>query len=225
LVKKRIGLIHATMNSVKPILEAFSKLDDDVELINFMDEGLVYELNETNKITNRMLIRLTELAGKAVESRVDAILFTCSSFSPYVSKIAGLIPVPVLSSDESMLKNAIDSERKIIVISTIKKAGPTTQKMLEEYAAAFDKNIDVEIHVLEEAFHALQSGNEEKHDRLIQDKINEQSTQDIIVLAQYSMARATEDIDDDRVLTAPNAGAQAIVKLSERAGTEGCDEN
>lgn len=213
--KKRIGLIHATMNSVQPILQAFSTMDEDIELVSFMDEGLIYELNETNTITNRMLIRLTELAGKAMESNVDAILFTCSSFSPYISKISKLFPLPVLSSDESMLKKAINNSNKIIVISTIKKAGPTTKEMLEKLSDKYEKNIEVEVHILEDAFDALQNGNPKKHDQIILKKIEEQSPQHSIVLAQYSMARAVVDENLEKVFTGPGAGAESIIKLAE----------
>src|SRR5690625_6397668 len=71
--KLTIGLIHATMNSYQPISNAFLAYENQVELINFMDEGVLYELRKTNQITNRMVVRLAELAWKAVETGVDGI--------------------------------------------------------------------------------------------------------------------------------------------------------
>lgn len=210
----KIGLIHATMNSVSPILQAFSTLDEDIDLINFMDEGLIYELNETNKVTNRMIMRLSELAGKAVESNVDAILFTCSSFTPYVARIMKLMPVPVLSSDESMLEKAIDQSDQIAVIATVKAAGPTSKKMLEKIAIEKKKKVTIDVHVIENAFQALQDGNSNLHDQLIQEKIAEKQDVDTIVLAQYSMARATHHKMPEKVLTGPQVSAEEIVKLA-----------
>src|SRR5699024_9333573 len=87
---KKIGLVHATMNSVQPILESFRSLHPEVEIINVMDESLIKELNKTNIITNHMVRRLIDIAGKADNADVDGILFTCSSFSPYVPKIKHL---------------------------------------------------------------------------------------------------------------------------------------
>ena len=129
----KIGLVHATMNSVQPILHAFHTHHPSVDLINVMDEGLIWELNETNTITQSMVRRLIDIGGKAENAGADAILLTCSSFSPYVPDISHLFDVPTLSSDESMLKKAINNSSKIVVISTIKKAGPTTKSMLEEF--------------------------------------------------------------------------------------------
>ncbi|QQK79333.1 Asp/Glu/hydantoin racemase [Salicibibacter cibi] len=208
----RIGLVHATMNSVSPILHAFSQLDEKADLVNFMDEGLIYELNETNTVTNRMIMRLSALAGKAVESHVDAILFTCSSFTPYVAKIAELMPVPVLSSDMSMLEKAVDHSSDITVIATVKAAGPTTERMLKDIAAERNKTVRIKIFVLPEAFQALQKGDVLAHDQIIQEKIHEHKDDKTIVLAQYSMARAVESFDLPNVLTGPHISAQSIIQ-------------
>ncbi|MCM3550781.1 aspartate/glutamate racemase family protein [Alkalihalobacillus clausii] len=214
--KLKIGLIHATMNSVGPILESFSSTNENVDLVNFMDEGLIYELNETNTVTTRMILRLSELAGKAVESHVDAILFTCSSFTPFVPKIAELVSVPVLSSDISMLEKAVELSEKINVIATVNAAGPTTKRMIEEVAKQKGKEVTVEARVLTEAFEALQKGNPKKHDQLIQREIENIGNDDVTVLAQYSMARAVanDNLMFDHVLTGPQVSAEAIINLA-----------
>lgn len=215
LTKLRIGLIHATMNSVAPIHRAFSMHSEDVDLINFMDEGLIYELNTTNKITTRMILRLCELAGKAVESNVDAILFTCSSFTPYISRIASLLPVPVLPSDISMLQEAVKRSANISIVATVQTAAPTTKEMLFELAKIHKKKIKVNTYFIPKAFHDLQKGNESGHDKLIQDKIDEiDASSEVIILAQYSMARAVEKIENQKVLTGPRIGADHVIRLA-----------
>jgi hypothetical protein len=213
--KLKIGLIHATMNSVPPILDAF-KERENVDLVSFMDEGLIYELNETNKVTPEMIERLSYLADKAVESKVDGILFTCSSFSPYVPAIAERLPVPVKSSDNSMLDLAVEKSEEIIVITTVKAAGPTTKRMLEEVAGRKRRPVKVDVYHLPEAFQELQNGNGEVHDRMIQERINRLPDAKVIVLAQYSMARAATGITDERVITAPAAAVQGILEEVEK---------
>lgn len=214
--KVKIGLIHATMNSVGPILEAFSSHDTDVDLVNFMDEGLIYELNETNTVSNRMIMRLSELAGKAIESDVDAILFTCSSFTPYVADIANLVPVPVLSSDMSMLEKAVSESETIQVIATVNAAGPTTEKVIKNIAKESGKEVNVSVCVIPEAFEALQRGDQITHDQLIHQAIEERQGLGITVLAQYSMARAMtkHETNYDHVLTGPAVAADSIITLA-----------
>jgi Asp/Glu/hydantoin racemase len=98
-----IGLVHATMNSVQSILEAFKENAPEIKLLNFMDEGLIDELNQTNIVTESMIEQLVYLMKRAESSGVDGILLTCSSFSPYVEGIKDQFSVPVLSADIAML--------------------------------------------------------------------------------------------------------------------------
>ncbi|ARD49065.1 aspartate/glutamate racemase family protein [Sporosarcina sp. P33] len=217
----KIGLIHATMNSVDPILKAFRERHPDVVIMSFMDESLIFELNETNTITHNMTRRLMELVSKAEEAGVDAILLTCSSFSPYVDKFKHLYKVPVLSSDESMLKKAISLGSTIGVIATVKKAGPTTTSLLEEYSKEINKDVTISTSVITEAFQALQNGNPNAHDKLILEEISSlEGKTDVIILAQYSMSRVINSQEmtfSVPVLTGPEVGADAIVELARSA--------
>ena len=213
------------MNSYQPISNAFLAYENQVELINFMDEGVLYELRKTNQITNRMVVRLAELAWKAVETGVDGILFTCSSFTPYVDKIAQLIPVPVLSSDISMLNLAVETGEKIGVIATIDVAGPTTKRMLEKVGAKKGKEIAIKIYSLLDAFVALQNGKQDVHDQMILRKIeNIYESYDVILLAQYSMARVYELLPErfgEKVVVGPVVSAQAIVEQAKKFVSRG----
>src|SRR5699024_5914872 len=155
----------ATMNSVQPIIKNFHQFYPEVELINVMDESLIKELNETNVITENMIRRLVDIASKVDDANVDGILFTCSSFSPYIPEIKHLFKAPVLSADESMLKKAVNLGERIGVIATVKKAGPTTTQLLKEIAG--DKVINIETVIIPEAFKMLENGNEEGHNQLI----------------------------------------------------------
>lgn len=216
---KKIGLVHATMNSVDPILHAFRTLHPDVDLINVMDEGLIWELNETNQITHSMTRRLIDIASKAEDAGADAILLTCSSFSPYVPGFKHLFKVPILSSDESMLTEAVKVGGKIGVVATVGKAGPTTTNLLYQTAVEQGKSIEVETVVITEAFQALQRGNQAKHDEMIHAEIDKLSEHcDVVLLAQYSMARALDSYErgETPILTGPEVSANAIVELANK---------
>lgn len=214
----KIGLVHATMNSVQPILHAFRSLHPSVDLINVMDEGLIWELNQTNEITQNMTRRLIDIASKAEDAGADAILLTCSSFSPNVEGFKHLFGVPIISSDESMLNEAIRIGGKIGVIATVAKAGPTTTGLLYETAEKAGKTVEVETVVITEAFQALQKGNQAKHDELIHAEIDKLTPEcDVVLLAQYSMARALDSYErgETPILTGPEVSANAIVELAE----------
>ncbi|PFB04605.1 Asp/Glu/hydantoin racemase [Priestia megaterium] len=212
--KYRVGLIHATMNSVQPILKAFSDYAPHITLKNFMDESLIFELNETGIVTKDMKRRLLNLVEKAVKSEVDGVLLTCSSFTPVVAEISHLFDVPILSADLSMLEKAVDMGSQIGVIATVEAAGPTTTRLLEGVAKERGKNVKINTKVIMEAFQALQNGDRHKHDELIQKEILMLSEDcDVIILAQFSMARALETLGtaSKPVLTSPEISVKAIV--------------
>ncbi|MFS0776886.1 aspartate/glutamate racemase family protein [Neobacillus sp. 3P2-tot-E-2] len=217
----RIGLIHATLNSVQPIHDAFSKHAPHVTLINFMDESLIFELNETGIITKSMIRRLIHLAEKAEASDVDGILFTCSSFTPFIPKISELFDLPMLSADYSMLEKAVEIGQHIGVIATVEMAGPTTTRLLQSIADERGKLVEIQTIIIPEAFNALQNGDRLTHDQLIQKEIHELSIEnDCIVLAQFSMVRALDTLETmvKPVLTSPEISVKSIVsKVSSKS--------
>ncbi len=218
--KIKIGLVHATMNSVQPILEAFKQKAPEVKVLNFMDEGLIDELNRTGNVSDEMVAQLVSLMKRAENSGVDGILLTCSSFSPYVEGVKSQFSIPVLSADIAMLEHAISISDRIGVIATVGAAGPTTTKLLKEISDKQNKKVDINTHMLTEAFTALQKGDTDKHNQLIRDKISELSkTSDVIILAQMSMCRALKGWDESPkpVLTSPDIAINKILcEISER---------
>ncbi|MGE7906809.1 aspartate/glutamate racemase family protein [Peribacillus sp. NPDC094092] len=218
----RIGLIHATMNSVQPILDAFQVHAPQVTLVNFMDESLIFELNETGIVTKGMARRLLNLVEKAVMSGVDGILLTCSSFTPVVSEISHLFDLPMLSADLSMLEKAVGMGNRIGVIATVEAAGPTTTTILKKISSKRQKDVSIKTIIIPEAFKALQNGDRAKHDELIHRKVQELTIDcDVILFAQFSMARALDTLDikttDIPILTSPEISVKSIIdEISKR---------
>ncbi|MFP7176185.1 aspartate/glutamate racemase family protein [Priestia filamentosa] len=210
----KVGLIHATMNSVQPILTVFKSYEPQVTVMNFMDESLIFELNKTATITLDMKRRLLNLIEKAVKSDVDGVLLTCSSFTPVVEEISHLFDVPILSADMSMLEKAVDIGTQIGIIATVEAAGPTTETLLKKISSERRKLISIKTVVIPEAFQALQNGRDTEHDELIYKEVKELSKDcDIILFAQFSMARAVETISNTGIpiLTSPQISVKAII--------------
>ncbi|SDF60927.1 aspartate/glutamate racemase family protein [Sporomusa acidovorans] len=210
----KIGLIHTTRNSMQPINEAFHKHAPEVSVLNFLDEGLMEEINKHNIITRQMTRRLICLLDKAERSGVDGILLACSAFSPYVDDMKKLFDVPVLSADISMLEQAIQIADRIGVIATVGTAGPTTTRLLQDIAKQRHKEVKVYTEIVTEAFAALKAGDEAKHNQLIQQKILELSACcNAVVLAQMSMTRALTNFSQTTIpiLTSPEISVKAIL--------------
>jgi Asp/Glu/hydantoin racemase len=214
-MKTRIGLVHATLNAVGPLVETFKTLYPDTEIINFLDEGLLLAVNEQGGITPEIMRRFTDLVQKAVDSNTDGVLLSCSSFSPVIPDIQKLYSIPVLSVDGAMLELAVQKGKNIGVIATVAAAGPTTRQLLEETAQQFGQSVNVFVEVVTEAFDALKKGDKEKHDLLIRESAERLAIDsDVIVLAQISMARAEAALKDVGVpvLTSPQISCNSIMR-------------
>ncbi|MED4228698.1 aspartate/glutamate racemase family protein [Neobacillus cucumis] len=213
----QIGLIHATLNSIDPLISAFEKNFPQVDTINYLDEGLLIELNRQCQLTENLIDRISYLLQKAIDTGVDGILLSCSSYSPAITELRARFPeVPVENVDDEMILEALNKGKKIGVVATVAAAGPTTQKTLLEKAKQINKNVEVFVAVSTEAFDALSEKDYDRHDILIAQmvhKLLKESEIDVVILAQLSMARALSSLQHLAipVLTSPEISSKAIV--------------
>ena len=172
-MSKRIGLVHATLNAVQPMLEAFRCHAPELGVLNFLDEGLVALANQSGGVTPAALRRLAHLVEMAATAGVDGVLTTCSAFSPYVPTLAGLVEVPVVSVDRAMLEQAASIGRRVVVVVTVAGAGPAAADQLRAIAGERGKRVEVTVAAVTEAFAALQAQDAALHDRLVAEKVEE----------------------------------------------------
>ncbi|MBO1511491.1 aspartate/glutamate racemase family protein [Metabacillus bambusae] len=192
-MKKMIGLIHATPNSVLPMENAVHKFAPNVNYLSFIDKELLDEVNKEGRVTGKLVRRIIKLIEIAEEAGVDGVALSCSSFTPFVPLIEHLFDFPVVSVDMAMLEKAVSIGEKIGVIATVAAAGPTTTNLIKEVAEKQHKEVEIFTETIIEASVALKNGNSPKHDMLIQQKIHELAEVcDVIVIAQLSMVRALD---------------------------------
>lgn len=186
----RLGLVHATLAAVAPMVEACRRVAPGVTLLHFLDEGLL-PLAEREGLSANAIGELERLVARAVASGVDGVLLTCSTFSPAVRDLRSRCAVPLESVDEAMLGMALQHGSRLGVVATVAPAGPTTAGLLREMAAEAGRTVEVAVAVVPEAFSALRAGDTARHDALVQERIATLAERcDAIVLAQISMARA-----------------------------------
>lgn len=212
-MNRRIGLVHATLAAVEPVVRQFRAQAPDTAVLHFLDEGLL-PLVEREGLSKRAVAELERLIARAVSSNVQGVLLTCSAYSPAVPDIQQRFALPIESVDEAMLRCALQHGSRIGVVATVTKAGPTTEALLRAYAAKDSQDITVSVAISPEAFAALQRGDVATHDQLIRERIASLlSSCDVVVLAQISMARALENAPafPKPVLTSAELGVRAIL--------------
>ena len=209
----RIALIHATPVAIEPIGEAFRCLWPEAQTTNLLDDSLAADLARDGCITQNMTGRFIDLARYVRGCGADAILFTCSAFGAAIDVVRKALDMPVLKPNEAMLEEALAIGSRIGVIATFEPSIPSFRVELEALAKSKGMQIDIAIESVPAALAALQSGDADKHDRLIADTAVAMKNCDVILLSQFSMASASAKIPATqtcKVLTSP---ASAVTRL------------
>lgn len=215
-----IGLIHATVGAVQPMIDTFASLSPEVKVLNFVDENLLNLAKEKMGSFEPALREFTRLTFKAAEAGLDGMIVCCSLFCPYVPLIQPFFSFPVIAIDSPMLETAVTQGNKIGIIATVADAGPVTKSQIEDMAGRLGRKVECTVRIAGDAFTALRRGDVETHDRRIAEAGRALSEEgcDSLVLCQITMARAAGSMRDFNipVLTSPGEGVRKILSLCDR---------
>ncbi|MDA0702459.1 MAG: aspartate/glutamate racemase family protein [Proteobacteria bacterium] len=185
----RIAIVHATRNSLQPIMDAFAKLWPEAEPINLLDESLLIDRQLAGELTPELSARIATLArhGEAIGGR--CVLFSCSAFGAAIEAAGAELSVPVLRAYEAMIERALEIGPRLGLVATFQ---PTIDEMTVEIeAAAKARGIAVVIDPIlaEGALDALGRDDHETHDaKVVEAALKLPKKCDVVLLAQYSMA-------------------------------------
>lgn len=210
---KRIALIHATPVAMQPVVEAFRRGWTDVDTFNVLDDGLSTDLARAGTLNQALKQRIAALAEYATGLGIDAILYTCAAFGEAIDAVARTARMPVLKPNEAMFEEALRLGTKIGLLATFQPSIPSLEQEFVDMARAQGKDVILEAACAPDAMAALMAGNADQHDRLIAAAVPLLAHCDVVMLAQFSMARArsaVEQVIGNKVLTSPDS---AVAKL------------
>ena len=215
---KTLGLIHTSATLVPVFADLCNKYLPGVKTFNIVDDSLIKNTIACGELTPATSRRVVNYAGSAQEAGADFILFTCSSIGPAVEMAASLTKVPVLRVDQPMADKAVQMGGKIGVIATLSTTLEPTTDLVKRRAAAAGKEIEIVSRLCEGAFDALMSGDAATHDKLVAGALKDLSKEvDVIVLAQASMARVVDSLDNSEksvpILASPALAIQHLASV------------
>jgi Asp/Glu/hydantoin racemase len=206
----RIALIHALRHSPAPIEAAFRALWPQPQLMNLLDDSLSADLARDGQLTEAMTARFLDLALYATGTGACAILFTCSAFGPCIDRVKEAHPdIPVLKPNEAMIEEAAAQGRRIGLLASF---GPTLQSMPPEFPAG----VQLKLKLADGALAALDAGDGATHDRLVAEAAADLIDCDAVALAQFSLARARDQVaaaTGRPVLTTPDSAVRKLRAL------------
>jgi Asp/Glu/hydantoin racemase len=207
--------VHALAESVAPINQAFARAWPEARVFNLLDDSLSLDVARDGRITDGMTQRFLTLARYAVGTGADAVQFTCSAFDPCIEAARAAVDVPVLKPDEAMIDDALTYGPRLGVVVTFAPSIESVTRQIDARALAMGVRPQVDVRLAEGALDALRAGDPVEHDRRIAEAVANLGPCDVVMLAQYSMARAAAAARPPggaALLTSP---AAAVARLRE----------
>lgn len=218
MAQKTLGLVHTSATLVPVFAELCNKYLPGIKVFNIVDDSLIKNTIACGELTPSTSKRVVNYAASAQEAGADLILFTCSSIGPAVETAATLTGVPVLRVDQPMADKAVLTGQRIGVIATLSTTLEPTADLVRRRALVANKEIELKTVLCEGAFDALMCGDAATHDKKVGDALKELVKEvDVIVLAQASMARVVESLNEAEqkvpILASPPIAMEYLANL------------
>jgi len=221
---RRVVFLH-TFTSLTGLFTQLSKelLPADIEVIHIADELLLKWIQTQGGVSPTIHRRVAEHAIAAEQAGAVAFQCTCSSISPCVDHVRPLVGIPVLKIDEPMVDEALRLGTRVGVAATAPTTLKPTTDLVHTRAAELVRAVQVEPALCEGAYAALLAGDTAAHDAIVRKvAMDLMDRNDVIILAQASMARAMEGISPQEarvpILSSPRL---AVKRLAEVISTGG----
>lgn len=217
----RIALIHALEESVAPIHAAFRESWPDAFTFDLLDTSLAIDRAHVGVLDDAMMKRFATLGDYAAGTdgragRTSGILFTCSAFGPAIDAVKARLRIPVLRPNESAFEKALTFGNDIGLIVSFSPSEASLRAELEQMARAANRPVRVRTALTEDALRALKAGDGARHDALVAEAAHSLGNVAVIVLGQFSMARAAATVRaavKAPVLTTPDCAVDALRAL------------
>lgn len=224
-MSKKIAILHTSFVfvSVEPAINnLIAELIPDAEVMHFVDSDVLATVVREQGISAKSEERMTHLAQAAEAAGADIIFSACSSLGPALDVAARNVHTPVVKIDEAMAIQAARDGVRIGVLATVPTTLGPTSDLIQSKADEMGRSITIEQRLCEGAFTVLMSGDRDSHDAMVIEQAVDLATQvDLLVLAQASMSRLADVLQEKTnltVLTSPRMGvgylAQRVAELS-----------
>ncbi len=196
--KPLVGILHSTRLVVDPVHSVVASQCPDAEVFHIVDEGILRVLFEIGHITDRTTNWLGQMARSAEGTGADLAVLSCSSLSPAVNSVREQLTIPFLKIDEPMAEQAVQTADKIGLVATNHTTPKPSMMLIQEVAERLGKNPEIIPRVKDDAFMKLSQGDIDGHDRVVIQAIEELLKEvDVVLLAQISIARVKEKLDEE----------------------------
>ncbi|MBN1868462.1 Asp/Glu/hydantoin racemase [Candidatus Sumerlaeota bacterium] len=215
---KRFALLH-TSATLAPIFKSLcDELIPGADFFHMVDESLIQNTIRAGRLTPATAQRVVRHLAAAEQAGAEVAMVTCSSIGPAVDGAQPFLGIPALRVDRPMADKAVTIGRRVGVLATLNTTLEPTASLIVRRAEAAGKEIDLQDRLCEGAFDAFLAGDMAKHDAMVREGLKDLGGRvDLIVLAQVSMARVADSLDESEkpvpILTSPRLGVEYLAQM------------
>ncbi len=214
----KIGLIHSVVPAIAAVETAFAEIWPAARPVSLYDESLYIDLAPDRSLTPPIFERMERLLAYSADSGASAILVTGSLFGPAVLEGRRGLNIPVLTSFDGLIDEALAAGNSFASISTDPGTNRMLRAELERRAEEAGKAITLSETHVPDATALLNAGDRTAHDALVVDAAEAVESCDAILLGQFSMG-PTRPLVEQRTgrptLGAPEAAVRKLRHMFE----------
>lgn len=213
-LKKRLGCLHAHYSNIEYIERTFQN-DEDMELIHFVDPGVMQQIS---KGMDNVVRKVREQIEWIASCGVDAILITCTNYIALLQDDAAFdSSIPIIMIDEPYFESICNVQQPITILFTNPLTVEGTMARLHQYAKQHEKSVTVVAKVIEHTFDLIMQGKKEAYsDAILQTLLSLTDEHRLISVAQLSMVDAAQQFEEQTAISVihPLKPLVAVVKKS-----------
>ena len=216
-----LALLFTSPVVIKPVNAVVRVAMPAVRVVNLLDDAILPDIAHAGNV-GAVERRVTLLAQCAADARADALMITCSSISELAAAAADASGLPVYTIDEAMAEEAVRRGPRIGVLATLATTLDPTCRLIERKAHTAGKAVTIRRELAHDAYERLLRGDGDGHDAILRAALDGLArTQDVIVLAQASMARLIDARAEPfpvPVLSSPRLGIDRVRSALQERG-------
>lgn len=211
----RVTMIHAIAESIPPVRLAFAEEFPEAEVVNVLDEGLLFDFDD--KITPHLRRRMSNLIGYCQDNKADAIGLACSVYAPVVDSARDLVDVPLVSSYGPVMTDAVAAGPRVGLIASVAAALSDSEHYLKLGGEEAGVPVEPVLCLAEDLIAVMRAEGQPGLERRLEQEVMKLAPDvDVVLLTQFSFAAALEHlkkVSPVPVLSAPHSSARTLKRL------------
>lgn len=210
-----LSFLHTSPVHVPTFCTLLANLGPEIPARHVVDESLLSEACSVGKVTPELRKRIEGTLRAIEHLGATVVVCTCSTIGAVVEELNGSTSAILLRVDRPMAQEAVERGSRIVVAATLATTLVPTRELISSAASQAHKSVEIIDLLCKKAWSYFEQGNLQAYLQEIACQLQNAASQgDVIVLAQASMARASEFYADlpVPVLSSPRSGLLAAIQ-------------